>query len=204
MLAAAHAARKLSTIGLTSGLKLSKDLLAMFKLDVSGMQFGRLTAIRFHGVTRSKRMWECKCACGAEVIVSIGSLRSGNTKSCGCLHVETARNKNLSHGRCRTKIYSIWTHMLQRCRNPNRPRYHDYGGRGITVCKRWLTFENFFEDMGEVPAGHTLDRIDNDGNYEPKNCKWSTPTEQTKNSRARRPRCGGAKRRAIARDFWAS
>jgi hypothetical protein len=119
-------------------------------------------------------------------------LRGGRVKSCGCLRkekvVENGRTNpsNLQHGMCGSPTYISWENMRQRCDNPNATGWERWGGRGITLCERWDSFENFLADMGERPEGTTLDRIDNDGNYEPGNCKWSTSKEQQANTRPRR------------------
>lgn len=157
-------------------------------LDLTGQPFGKLTVIQVTGRQNGKIMWECRCECGKTVNVVAGALRSGNTRSCGAVdcctrtkHGHTARGKTSAAWRC-------WNNMIQRCFNPNSSWYHRYGGRGITVCEHWLGkhgFENFLTDMGEPPPGMTLDRFpDKDGNYEPTNCRWATPREQTINRSA--------------------
>ena len=127
--------------------------------------------------------WLCECNCGTEKIILGSNLKRGHTKSCGCLLRE---GNNTTHGHSKkgkiSKTYDSWHSMIQRCTNPNNIAYHDYCGRGITVCKRWLKFENFLEDMGEVPIGYSIDRIDNDGNYCKSNCRWSTRSEQQRNT----------------------
>lgn len=132
-----------------------------------------------------KYRWLCLCNCGRETIVLSESLKSGNTKSCGCLCREITRQRSTKHGHKRrnkiSKIYISWISMVQRCVNSNRKNYKNYGGRGITVCKRWGKFENFLEDMGEKPEGHQIDRIDNNGNYCKSNCRWTTPKQNSRN-----------------------
>lgn len=155
--------------------------------DISGHRFGRLTAISVHerrissGNTRI--FWKCLCDCGSEVIIVRMNLHSngiGGSKSCGCLKLEKAT----SHGKTKTKEYRAWASMHQRCNNPKNKRYEGWGGRGITVCDRWTSFECFLSDMGCRPSDeYSLDRINNDGNYEPSNCKWSTRSEQQLNKR---------------------
>ena len=129
-------------------------------------------------------MWLCQCDCGKEVIVRGASLTTGNTKSCGCLTTANA----VTHGKSRTDEYKAWGTMLQRCTNPRATGFDRWGGRGITVCERWRrSFENFLVDLGPKPSPqHSIDRINNDGNYEPGNCRWATKQEQIWNSRVPR------------------
>lgn len=126
------------------------------------------------------RYWECLCDCGNTVFVKTGPLVRGNNKSCGCLF--RPADWTATHGMSKNTTYKAWLGAKQRCTNPNYPKYHRYGGRGITICKRWLdSFENFLEDMGERPTGLTLDRIDNDKGYSKENCRWTTLKEQNRN-----------------------
>lgn len=124
----------------------------------------------------------CRCQCGTERIVIIRNLRENRSKSCGCFSFEQFKKRSVHHGKTRTKIYRAWRNILTRCYYKNSNQFSNYGGRGITVCERWMKFENFYADMGDPPSDkHQIDRIDVDGNYCPENCRWLTQKEQLKN-----------------------
>lgn len=129
------------------------------------------------------RMIRCICDCGREISVYLSNLRKGNSKSCGCKHVERARIRMTTHGKTGTRAYKTWQKMLERCRNPNIKSYSNYGGRGITVCKAWEKFENFYEDMGDPPADMSIERRDNNSGYHKENCEWATRKAQGQNKR---------------------
>ena len=150
--------------------------------DMTGQSFGRLTVVRREGTYPGTKQaqWLCRCECGGEKIVLGANLRFGRTKSCGCIPFKTPTR----HGMSGTNIYAAWGAMRSRCENPKNPAFKWYGARGITVCERWKTFDNFYADMGDPPPGMSMDRIDNDGNYEPGNVQWASKRQQANNTRA--------------------
>lgn len=160
----------------------------MNRIDITGQNFARLTVIK-----RSKRdkwrkyLWLCKCNCGQETLVTSFALKSGHTKSCGCLKKE---GRPIIHGHFINKkhshTYSTWSHMIQRCTNKKNKDYSRYGGRGITIYEKWLKFQNFLEDMGIAHENCQIDRINNNLGYYPGNCRWVTAKQNCRNRRTNR------------------
>lgn len=155
-------------------------------VDITGRVFGRLTAVRLLNKPKNHWYWLFQCACGNSIKARGSHVTAGRTSSCGCFRKECRMTHGHSRSRSRpSPTYSSWASMIGRCCNPNSAVFHYYGGRGITVCERWKKFENFLADMGERPSPDlSLDRIDNNGNYEPGNCRWATWDVQCANKRS--------------------
>lgn len=152
----------------------------------NGDKFGRLTVVSCIGKNAKGRwLFLCKCDCGKETAVLGKSLKSGNTKSCGCYRLEAGIASNTTHGMSKTKLYRIWASMKDRCLRPKSTAFYKYGGRGITVCEEWLDFENFraWAMANGYEEGLSIDRVNPNGNYEPSNCRWVTMQEQAHNKR---------------------
>ncbi|WP_157903231.1 hypothetical protein [Cupriavidus malaysiensis] len=157
----------------------------MQRIPLEGKVFGKWTVLSRAMNPPAPTRYLCRCACGVERVIASQTLRSGESRSCGCLRAEMMRAKQTKHGHYASPTYRSWRAMLARCSDPTHEQFKDYGGRGIKVAEAWKTsFQAFLADMGERPPDKTLDRIESNGNYEPGNCRWATRTEQNRNKRA--------------------
>lgn len=156
------------------------------RIEIGGKKFGRLTVLRYDSTKEKRAYWQCRCDCGNRIITAGKTLRSGATQSCGCLQKERTSKARMTHGLSGTRLYRIWGVMKSRAANKNFDRFRYYGARGISVCEEWKNSFEVFRDWS-LKNGYenhlTIDRINNDGNYEPSNCRWATISTQMKNRR---------------------
>lgn len=163
-------------------------------IDIQGKRFTRLLVLSQAGKDKwGQATWLCQCDCGKKVVTTSSNLRTAHTLSCGCWRNEATGRANTKHGHTYRRVngkisasreYRSWQGMKKRCLDVTHVYYKNYGGRGITICDNWITsFENFLSDMGARPVNTTLDRINNNGNYEPANCRWATYLQQASNKR---------------------
>lgn len=179
-------------------------------LDLSGQKFGRLTAVRRGENTKDGHaQWICRCACGKTVIVLARYLKSGHTRSCGCLQAEkasfAASRRNVTHGESAAPLYHVWQSMRARCNNPKHRNFSNYGGRGIKVCEEWDRSYTAFRDWAQRSGyrkGLQLDRLNNNGGYSPLNCRWITPKGNSNNRRTSRYLEYNGERKSVAE--WAA
>lgn len=157
-------------------------------IDITGKRYGKLIAIKVHHLgERNKRFWLCNCDCGQESIVSVGDLNSGKTNSCGCGKSIKLTERNTKHGGHNTRLYRIWRGLFKRCENPNSTDYFNYGARGVSICDEWRDFSVF--RCWALSNGYTerltIDRLNENGNYGPFNCRWATSKQQAEHKRKR-------------------
>lgn len=146
-------------------------------IDITGRTYGRWLVMSYQG----KSKWLCRCTCGRLISVDAHTLRSGSSRGCGKCYAK----KTIQHGMSRSPEYHVWWDMIDRCENPDNPSFDNYGGRGITVCKKWHDILQFLADMGNRPSdGYSIERLDNDLGYSPDNCEWATAKQQSRNTRA--------------------
>ena len=155
--------------------------------NLTGQRFGRLVITEYAGRNGTATQWKCTCDCGNTIVALAGNIKKGDTRSCGCLRREVSAARLTTHGMRDTAEFRIWAKIIERCENPKSQAYKYYGGRGISICERWRhSFVEFFQDMGPRPSPeHQIDRYpDMNGNYEPGNCRWATPTQNNRNRRS--------------------
>lgn len=157
-------------------------------IDLTGRMFGRWIVVSYAGKRGKNSHWNCRCECGNDGVVHAGNLTSGKSACCGCVQYEKLTKRNTKHGLSGHPLYGVWTQMKARCQWSSHPQFRDWGGRGIKVCDRWNeSFEAFLADVGERPTPRSeIDRINNDGDYEPGNVRWSERQAQMRNMRRNR------------------